>query len=173
MRFLCVSDAFLIPASFDILASLSSSCILSNVFKPAKSFLCRHSQNNYQFQLCKLNLTFEKLSYQIAHTLAVNQAFFCYYQKTAKVIIKKTVLAKWRLRKYFFLNSFKSYLAKLTCVDFRKSVFLNIYLLSQYKSFYSTYSSIFWNLDFIRAIAINSCSLQHGAFVRQLYLHKT
>ena len=34
----------------------------------------------------------EELSYQIINTSAVNQAVFCYYQKFAKIIIKKKTL---------------------------------------------------------------------------------
>ena len=39
-----------------------------------------------------INLMCEKLSYQIINTLAVNQAAFCYYQKFAKIILKKKTL---------------------------------------------------------------------------------
>ena len=35
---------------------------------------------------------YEELSYQIINALAVNQAVFCYYQKFAKIIIKKKTL---------------------------------------------------------------------------------
>ena len=52
----------------------------------------RHSQNNYQIRLYKLNSMCEKLSYQIINTSAVNQTVFCYYQKFAKIIIKKKTL---------------------------------------------------------------------------------
>ena len=34
----------------------------------------------------------EELSYQIINTSAVNQAVFCYYQKFAKIVIKKKTL---------------------------------------------------------------------------------
>ena len=52
----------------------------------------RHSQNNYQIRLYKLNSMCEELSYQIINTSAVNQTVFCYYQKFAKIIIKKKTL---------------------------------------------------------------------------------
>ena len=39
-----------------------------------KILLHRHSQNNYQIWLYKVNLMCEELSYQIIHTSAVNQA---------------------------------------------------------------------------------------------------
>ena len=41
----------------------------------------------------KLNLVGEKLSYQNTNTLATNPGYFCYYQKFAKVTIKKKTLA--------------------------------------------------------------------------------
>ena len=59
------------------------------LLKLMKILLFRHSQNNYQIRLNKLNLMGEKLSYQIINTSAVNQAVFCYEQKFAKIIIKK------------------------------------------------------------------------------------
>ena len=34
----------------------------------------------------------EELSYQIINTAAVNQTVFCYYEKFAKIIIKKKTL---------------------------------------------------------------------------------
>ena len=34
----------------------------------------------------------EELSYQIINTSAVNQAFFCYYEKFVKIIIEKKTL---------------------------------------------------------------------------------
>ena len=52
----------------------------------------RHSQNNYQIWLHKLNLMCEELHYQIINTSAVNQAVFCYYYKFSKIIIEKKTL---------------------------------------------------------------------------------
>ena len=49
------------------------------LFSPTKILLLRHSQNNYQMWLYKLNLMCEGLSYQIINTSVVNQAVFCYY----------------------------------------------------------------------------------------------
>ena len=43
--------------------------------------------------LIKLGSICEELSYQIINTSAVNEAFFCYYQNIAKIIIQKKT---WR-----------------------------------------------------------------------------
>ena len=48
-------------------------------FRPVKILQLRHSQNNYQIWLYKLNLMWQELSYQIINISAVNQAVFCYY----------------------------------------------------------------------------------------------
>ena len=49
------------------------------LFRPMKILLLRHSQNNYQIWLCKLNLMCGELSCQIINTSAVTQVVFCYY----------------------------------------------------------------------------------------------
>ena len=49
------------------------------LFRQRIVLLFRHSQNNYQMWLYKLNLICEGLSYQIINTSAVNQTVFCYY----------------------------------------------------------------------------------------------
>ena len=74
----------------------------------------------------------EELSYQIINTSAVNQAIFCYYQKFAKIIIKKKtfVLAVASNAEIHFLNSFKRDLAKHIGVNFEYSEFLNIHIFS-------------------------------------------
>ena len=100
-------------------------------------------------------------------TLAVNQAVFVVIRRLQKLLYKKApVLTTWRLRKCTFLNSFKTELAELACVDFGKSEFLNIHIFNRYKAFYLPCRTIFRHLDFIRATGITSCSFQHGTFVR-------
>ena len=66
-----------------------------------------------------------------------------------------------------FLNSVKADVAMLIRVDFGKSEFFNIYIYNGSKALYSGCSSIFWHIDFIRAIAITSCSFQNDASLRQ------
>ena len=56
----------------------------------------------------------EELSYQIENTSAVSQAVFCFYQKFAKIIIKKKtlVLAVASNAEIHFFNSVKRDLAE-------------------------------------------------------------
>ena len=126
---------------------------LKRLFRPMKILLLTHSKSNYQIQLYKLNLMCEKLSYQIINTSAVNQTVFCYYQKFAKIIIKKKTLV-WAVASNaeIFLNSFMRDLAKPIWIGFGSCEFLNIHIFNQYKALYSASSSTFQHLDFIRAI---------------------
>ena len=63
------------------------------LFRPMKTLLLRHPQNNYRMWLYQLNLMCEELSYQITNTSTVNQSVFCYYWKFTKIIIMKKTLA--------------------------------------------------------------------------------
>ena len=44
----------------------------------------------------------EELSYQIINTTAVNQTVFCYYEKFAKIIIKKKTAVARNAKMHFF-----------------------------------------------------------------------
>ena len=88
MRFWFLLNFFLNSVFFDILASLWISHVFLNGFPGQRKSSC-----NYQICLYKLNVECEELSYQIINISAVNQVVFCYYQKFAKIIIKKKTLA--------------------------------------------------------------------------------
>ena len=130
--------------------------------------LFRHFQSNYSIGLYKLILMCEKRPYQIINTFDW-QVVFSYYWKIAKIIKekKKLVWATRRLRKCTFLNSFKTNMAELICVDSGKSEFVNIYIFNWYEVLYLACSSIFQDLDFAGAIGMTSCYFQYSPFTRQ------
>ena len=81
IRFWFLLNFLFISALFDILALLLSHLLCSSkwLFRQTEILLFRHSQNNYQMRLYKLNLMCEGLSCQIINTSTANQAVFCYY----------------------------------------------------------------------------------------------
>ena len=68
---LCASDFYWI---FFSSFAISFPRFSKGLFKPMNILQLRHSQNNWQVWLDKLNLMWEELSYQIINTSAVNQA---------------------------------------------------------------------------------------------------
>ena len=66
----------------------------------------------------------------------------------------------------YFLNSCKTYMAQVICVDFGESEFLNIHIFNWYRTLYSARSSNFRHLDFIRVTQMISCSLKQDVFLK-------
>ena len=129
----------------------------------------KFNMEKFNMEKVSYQINMEKFSYQIINALAVNQGVFCYYQKFAKIIIKKKTLllaVTSNSKICTFLNSCKTDLAKLIWIDFGKSNFLKIYIFNCYKAPFSTGSSIFRHLEFIRAIRMISCSFHHCVFLR-------
>lgn len=110
----------------------------------------------------------EKRPYQIINTLDW-QAVFSYYWKIAKIIKEKRNISvsNEEIEEMHFLNSFKTNLAELICVDSGKSEFVSIYIFKWYEVLYLACSSIFQYLDFTGAIGMTSCYFQYGPFTRQ------
>ena len=79
MSFWFLVNFLIISAFFDILASLSISCVFSSGISDRWKSSCSDFPDENQIWLYELNLMCEELSYQIINISAVNQAVFCYY----------------------------------------------------------------------------------------------
>ena len=66
----------------------------------------------------------------------------------------------------YFLNSCKTYMAQVICVDFGKSEFLNIHIFIWYRTLYSARSSIFRHLDVIRVTQMILRSFKQDVFLK-------
>ena len=64
------------------------------------------------------------------------------------------------------LNSYKADFAKLICIDFGKSEFLDINIFNCYKALYSACSTFFRYLDFIRPIRMIPCRFNHDGLLK-------
>ena len=150
MRFWFQLNFFFISASFDILSSLSFPRNFSSGF----SGWWKSSSLDIHRTIIKLDLMCEELRYQIINTSAVNEAVFCYYLKSAKIIIKKKKLALAIASnvEMHFLNSLEKDLGKHIWAAFGSPEFLNIHIFNWCKAVYSASSSTLRHLNFVRAI---------------------